>query len=85
MLLQMWFPGRTRQRAFLDSARARVAPRAASPAHGREGLARLGLLTVDARAEGDELSRLALRSVGDRERVETGPFARDVWNVLDLP
>ena len=45
---------------------------------GRDELARLGLVTVDAKPGCDELSRFALRSVGEVRRKETCPFARDV-------
>jgi len=45
---------------------------------GRDELARLGLVTVDAKPGCDELSRFALRSVGEATRKEIGPFARDV-------
>jgi hypothetical protein len=48
------------------------------PAAGRDELARLGLVTVDAKPGCDELSRFALRSVGEVRRKETCPFARDV-------
>ena len=48
------------------------------PSAGRDELARLGLVTVDAKPGCDELSRFALRSVGEVTRKETGPFARDV-------
>jgi hypothetical protein len=49
-----------------------------SPSAGRDELARLGLVTVDAKPDCDELSRFALRSVGEVTPKETCPFARDV-------
>jgi hypothetical protein len=48
------------------------------PSAGRDELARLGLVAVDAEPGCDELSRFALRLVGEATRKEIGPFARDV-------
>ena len=58
--------------------RTLAGPRPRAPVRGRDELARMGLVIVDAKPGCDELSRFALRSVGEVTRKETGPFARDV-------
>jgi hypothetical protein len=48
------------------------------PSAGRDELALLGFVAVDAKPGCDELSSFDLRSVEEITRKDTGPFARDV-------